>query len=81
MIEIVVVIARAIHFQLLLFLSTGGNPGGGPGETGGPGRSGGAGGASGGSRGTSGSSKKVNLGGDGELVSSLPSFSGVISRS
>ena len=36
---------------------------------------------SGGSRGTSGSSKKVDLGGDGELVSSLPSFSGVISRS
>ena len=36
---------------------------------------------SGGPRGTSGSSKKVNLGGDGELVSSLPSFSGVISWS
>ena len=29
----------------------------------------------------SGSSKKVNLGGDGELVSAPPSFSGVISRS
>ena len=39
-----------------------------------------AGGVSGGSRGTSGSSKKVNRGGDGELVSSPPSFSGVISR-
>ena len=35
----------------------------------------------GGSKGTSGSSKKVNLGGDGELVSSPPSFSGAISRS
>ena len=32
-------------------------------------------------RGTSGSSKKVNLGGDGELVPSPPLFSGVISRS
>ena len=65
-IEIVVVIAHSMHFQLLLFLShqqveemgailvvvKGG---------------------------TSGSSKEVNLGGDGELVSSLPSFSGVIS--
>ena len=28
---------------------------------------------------TPGSSKKVNFGGDGELVSSTPSFSGVIS--
>ena len=54
-----------------------GNPCGNPGESGGPG---GAGGVSGG-RGTSGSSKKVNLGGDGELVSSPPSFSVVISRS
>ena len=32
-----------------------------------------------GPRGTSGSSKKVNLGGGGELVSSPPSFSGAIS--
>ena len=43
----------------------GGNPGGG----------------SGGPRGTSGSSKKVNLCGDGGLVSSPPSFSCVLSRS
>ena len=35
----------------------------------------------GGPKGTSGSSQKVNLGGDGGLVSSPPSFSGVISRS
>ena len=50
----------------------GGNPGG-PGESGGPGGPGGAGGVS---RRTSGSSKKVNLGGDGDMVSSPPSFSG-----
>ena len=67
--------------QRLLFHShqqvkeLGGNPGGSPG---GPG---GASGVSGGLRGTSGSSKKVNLGGDGKLVSCPPSFSGVISRS
>ena len=59
----------------------GSNPGGSPGESGGRGGPGGAGGVSGGSRGTSGSSKEVNSGGDGELVSSPPSFSGVISRS
>ena len=53
-----------------------GNPGGSPGESGGPLV---ARGVSGGSRGTSGSSKKVNLGGDGELVSYPPSFSVVIS--
>ena len=69
------------RLQLLLFHShqqvkeLGGNPGGSPG---GPG---GASGVSGGLRGTSGSSKKVNLGGDGKLISCPPSFSGVISRS
>ena len=84
-IEIVVVIAHAIHFQLLLFLSDQqveelgailvvdqANL-----EVQG---SGGAGGVSGGSRGTSGSLKKVHLGGDEGLVSSPPSFSGVTSR-
>ena len=74
------VIAHAMHFQLLLFLShqqveeLGGNPGGSPGESGGP--EGGD-----GLRGTSGSSKKVNLGADAKLVSYPPSFSGVVSRS
>ena len=85
--ENVIVIAHAIHFQLLLlsFPSTGGgagsNPGGSPGDSGGRGGPGGAGGVSGGLRGTSGSSQKVNLGGDGELASSPPPFSGVMSRS
>ena len=86
-IEIVVVIAHAMHFQLLLFLShqqveeLEGNPVGSPGEPGGPRGAGSAREVSGGSRGTAGSSRKVNLGGDGELVSSPPSFSDVISRS
>ena len=74
-------IAHAIHLQLLLFSlppaggGAEGNLGGSPGESGGPGGTGGAGGASRGSRRPSGSSKKVNLGGDGELVLSPPSFS------
>ena len=52
--EIVVVIAHAIHVQLLLFLShqqveeLGSAPGVSPGESGGPGGPGGAGGVSGG---------------------------------
>ena len=78
-IEIVVVIAHAMHFQLLLVLSHQQVEELGailwcPGESGGSGGPGGARGVSGGSRGTSGSSKKVNLGGDGELVSSLLVF-------
>ena len=85
-IEIVVVMAHAMHFQLLLFLSQQQVE-----ELGAilvvvklnlaVQEEGGSGGVSGGLRGKSGSSKKVNLGGDGELVSSPPSFSGVISRS
>ena len=76
------VTAHAMYFQVPLFLyhqqvdGAGGHPGGrpgGPGGTLGPGRSG----APQGPKGTSGSSK--NFGGDGELVSSPPSFSGVIS--
>ena len=62
-IEIVVVIAHA-SFPTSRLLS--GRIGGGPGG------SGGAGGVSGGSRGTTGSLKKVNGGGDGELVSYPP---------
>ena len=83
-IEIVVVIAHAEHFSALaLPLSpagggAGSNPGGSPGESGGPR---GARGVSGGLGGTSGSSKKVNLAGDGELVSSPLSFSCVTSGS
>ena len=78
-IEIVLVIAHAIHFQLLLFRwRSGSNPGGSPGESGGPGC---ARGVSGGLRRASVSLKKVTLGGDGELVSSLLSFVGVVSRS
>ena len=74
-------IAHAMHFRLLLSLSLfphqqveelGGHPGGSPGGSGGPG-------GGDGPRGSSGSSKKVNLRGDGELVSSPPSFSGLIS--
>ena len=88
MIEIVVVNAHAIACSALALPfppaggGAGGNPGGGPGESGSPGGGpGGARGVSGRPRGTSGSSEKVNLGGDGGLVSSPPSFSGVISRS
>ena len=61
-IEIAGVIAHAMHFQPSVFLSPpaggggGGSPGGSPGE-------------SGGLQEASGSSEKVNLGGDGELVS------------
>ena len=79
--EIADVIAHAMHFRLLLSLflpPAGGGAGGHPGsprESGGPGGPGGTGGVSGGPRGTTGSSKKMNLGGDGELVSSPPSFS------
>ena len=84
-IEIVVVTAHAIHFQFLLFLSHQLVEEMGAilvvqANLAGPGGSGGAGGVSGGSIGTSRSSKKVNLGGDGELVSSPLSFSGVVSR-
>ena len=85
--EIVVVIAHAIHFQLLLLHShqqveeVEGNPVGSPGESGGPRGAGSVREVSGGSRRTAGTSRKVNLGGDGELVSSPPSFSDVISRS
>ena len=83
-IEIVVVIAHAIHVQLLLFISHQQVE-----ELGAIllvvqvnlAVQEGVGGVSVGSRGTSESSKKVNLGGDGELVSFPPSFSGVISRS
>ena len=75
--EIADVIAHAMHVRLLFSLPpaggrAGSHPGGSPGGSGGPG--GGE-----GPRGTSGSSKKVNLGGDGELVASPPSFPGVIS--
>ena len=73
------VTAHAMYFQgPTLSLSAcdgaGGHPGGGPGGPGGPGDPRGVGGPQG-PKGTSGSSK--NFGGDGELVSSPPSFSGV----
>ena len=81
--EIADVIAHAMHFRLLLPLTlslsyppagggAGSHRGGSPGGSGGPG-------CGDGPSGTSGSSKKVKLGGNGEPVSSLPSFSGVIS--
>ena len=87
MIEIADVIAHAMHFRYLLSLclfhslppagvGAGSHPVGSPGGSGGPGDPGGG---PGGPKGTSGSSMKVNLGGDGELVSSPPSFSGGIS--
>ena len=77
--EIADVITHAMRFPTLtlsvsLSPAAGGGAGANPGGS--PGGSGGFGGEDG-PRGTSGSSKKVNLGGDGELVSSPPSFSGV----
>ena len=71
--EIADVIAYAVHFQLLLYLSpAGGGAGGHHGERPGGAR------RSHGPIGTSGSSKKAHFGGDEELVSSPPSFSGMI---